>query len=138
LISTQQPAFEQERHQVSFRKQLVAHLGFFTDYFVSVSQLVDSIVTLPAICLYNTVRFYIFCTAFSRLSADASGTRCSRVRPIFRHAILKAFHQYSDAKLELYQIQDSRLSSLKSFIIEAFRCTFLNKFATFSLTIMRC
>ena len=75
LICSHQPAFEQRSHQMSFGEQLVTDLGIFANYFANVAMSAYSIVTLPAIGLDNTTRFYVILNSI--LQALSRGIRYS-------------------------------------------------------------
>src|SRR5580704_13632910 len=83
LMGSQQPPFEQCSHTIDQRQEVISCYGRGTSDFMYVTHLIQLAVGFPVISAHaRAPGSTAWETAGSRLSADASGTRVKRIRPI--------------------------------------------------------
>jgi len=70
LVCPQQPAFKQRCYDIAFWQQVFAYISLISDYFVSISNKFQSVISIPSIRAYDTAWYYsiFYCLfqAFSR------------------------------------------------------------------------
>lgn len=84
LMSTQQPSFKQSCYSVAVGQQMLSHFSIFAYNLMNVLASVQTIVSVPAVRTIVLPGSTLSQIAGSKLTAEASAIRRSRIRPYFR------------------------------------------------------
>ena len=58
LVCPQQPAFKQRCYDIAFWQQIFTYISLISDYFVSISNKLQSVISIPSIRAYDTASCY--------------------------------------------------------------------------------
>jgi len=58
LVCPRQPAFKQRCYDIAFWQQIFTYISLISDYFVSIANKLQSVISIPSIRAYDTARCY--------------------------------------------------------------------------------